>query len=319
MNLATGDRELLFIRTFDAPRELVFQAWTDPKHFQHWFGPKGFTLTCHEMDMRPGGICLFTMHAATGETFPNRIRFDEVVKPERLRYQHSASESDPGRFDVDVHFKALSPRKTEMTMRATFATKEACDAVKPYAIDGNRETMDRLAAALPSIETGEPMPGGYRVTREFNAPRDLVWKCYSEAEHLANWWGPAGAGMRVAALDFRPGGVFHYAMKVGADEMFGKFVYREISKPERIVSVTSFSDANQGLQRHPGSKTWPIEMLSVAQFTEKNGKTTLTLDCYPINCGDAERKTFADGFSSMDQGFKGTLDKLAGYVGTLKR
>ena len=93
------------------------------------------------------------------------------------------------------------------------------------------------------------------ITRTFDAPRELVWKSWTEAERLAQWWGPKGCTIRVVKLEMRPGGIFHYAMqfKPGHDT-WGRFVFREIAAPERLVFVNSFSDANGGVTRAPFSQ-----------------------------------------------------------------
>src|SRR5665647_1251665 len=81
------------------------------------------------------------------------------------------------------------------------------------------------------------------LTHVFNAPRELVFKAWTDAEHLKHWWGPAGFKISISKFDIRPGGVFHYCMKSDAgDEMWGKFVYHEIVAPEKLVFVNSFSD-----------------------------------------------------------------------------
>ena len=96
--------------------------------------------------------------------------------------------------------------------------------------------------------------------------------------------------------------------------MWGKFVYREIVVPERIVLVNSFSDEKGGLTRHPFSPTWPLEMLSTTTFTEQAGKTTMTLQWCPLSPTEAERKTFDTSHDGMRQGWTGTLDQLAEYL-----
>jgi uncharacterized protein YndB with AHSA1/START domain len=149
----------------------------------------------------------------------------------------------------------------------------------------------------------------------FDAPRDLVWKAHSELEGLKHWWGPKGFTWVTGTLDFRPGGMFHYGMRSpNGQEMWGRFVYREIVKPERIVSVSSFSDEKGGLTRHFLSPEWPLEMLNTATFTEAEGKTTLTINSVAINATAHERKIFEDGFASMQGGFTGTFDQLAAYL-----
>ncbi len=114
---ASANREIVTTRLFDAPRQLVFEAWTDPKHVAQWWGPRGFTNTIHEMDVRPGGVWRLTMHGPDGVDYPNRIVFTEVVKPERLVYDHGSREGDPGEFHVTVTF-AEESGKTRLTMRA---------------------------------------------------------------------------------------------------------------------------------------------------------------------------------------------------------
>ena len=101
--------------------------------------------------------------------------------------------------------------------------------------------------------------------------------------------------------------------------MWGKFVYREIVKPERIVFVNSFSDELGGTTRHPMSPTWPIEMLSIFTFTENNGKTIFTVRWSPLNPTEAERKTFDEGRASMNQGWSGTMDQLADYLAKVQK
>jgi len=156
------------------------------------------------------------------------------------------------------------------------------------------------------------------LTRTFDAPRDLVWKAWTSAEALAQWWGPKGATIRVIRLDFRPGGTFHYTMSFQpGHEMYGRFVYREIAAPERLVFVNSFSDAAGGITRAPFPQLqgkWPLEVLNVMTLTESGGRTTLTIHGAPINATEEERAIYAGNFPSMRQGFGGTFDQLADYL-----
>jgi uncharacterized protein YndB with AHSA1/START domain len=162
-----------------------------------------------------------------------------------------------------------------------------------------------------NAETGKELV----ITRVLDAPRELVWKAHSEAGRLMQWWGPKGFRMKVARLDFRPGGVFHYGLQTpGGQEMWGRFVYREIVAPERMVFVVSFSDAEGGVTRHPGAANWPLEVLNTLTLAESGGKTTLTLRGGPINATEVERRIFADNFAGMQQGFSGTYDQLAEYL-----
>jgi uncharacterized protein YndB with AHSA1/START domain len=153
------------------------------------------------------------------------------------------------------------------------------------------------------------------ITRVFDAPRELVWQAFTEADRLARWWGPTGFAMLVSRLDLRPGGVFHYSMRSPDGRvMWGRFVYREIAAPERLVFVNSFSDDEGNVIRSPFSPTWPLEVLNTLTLSETGGRTTVTLRGGPINSTEEERETFWNAQDSLRQGFAGTFDQLAAYL-----
>jgi uncharacterized protein YndB with AHSA1/START domain len=159
----------------------------------------------------------------------------------------------------------------------------------------------------------------FAISRTFNAPRERVWAAHASAEALSQWWGPKGCAIRVIKLDFRPGGIFHYAMSFqpGAPEMFGRFIYREVLTPSRLVYVSSFSDAEGGVTRAPFPQLdgkFPLEVLNTMTFTEAGGKTTIDLRGGPINATDDERRMFAGMHDSMRGGFSGTFDQLDQFL-----
>lgn len=153
------------------------------------------------------------------------------------------------------------------------------------------------------------------ITRELKAPRDLVFKAWSEADRLAKWWGPKGFNLEVAKFDFQPEGIFHYSMQAGdGPKMWGKFVYREIAAPEKIVFINSFSDENATITRAPFADTWPEEMMNILTLKEQDGKTLLTLRGAPINATEEETNTYHAHHESMRQGFGGTFEQLEAYL-----
>jgi uncharacterized protein YndB with AHSA1/START domain len=153
------------------------------------------------------------------------------------------------------------------------------------------------------------------ITRTFDAPRALVWKAFTEADRLEQWWGPKGFTMLVHSLDFRPGGVLHYATRSPDGHiMWGRFVYRAIQAPERIVFVSSFADEEGNTVRAPFSATWPLEILNAVTLTESDGKTVVNICGSPINATEEERDTFWSRQESVEQGFAGTFDQLAAYL-----
>jgi uncharacterized protein YndB with AHSA1/START domain len=157
------------------------------------------------------------------------------------------------------------------------------------------------------------------IERVFNAPRALVWKAFTEADHLKHWWGPVGFKLEVLKLDLRNGGVLHYAMRAdNGAEMFGRFDYIEVLAPEKIVFTNSFSDTKGNHTRAPFSNDWPIKVMNTWTFEEKNGRTTLVLRGTPFEANEAEIKRFAEEFPGMNKGFGGTFDQLDAYLSTLR-
>ncbi|MDX5348310.1 MAG: SRPBCC domain-containing protein [Hymenobacteraceae bacterium] len=150
---------------------------------------------------------------------------------------------------------------------------------------------------------------------ELDAPRELVFKAWTEAERLAQWWGPKGFQIGIEKLNVEPGGLFHYSMQLGdTPKVWGRFEFVEVKSPEKLVFINAFSDENAGLTRAPFSETWPMEMLNVLTLTEKNGKTHMTLTGCAHNASDEEVKTYADNIPNMEQGFAGTFEQLETYL-----
>ncbi len=144
------DREIVLCRVFDAPRALVYEAWTSAEHLTAWFCPKGFTKTTHEIDVRVGGRWRFDMFAPDGKLYPNRIVFLEMHAPDRLVFDHGRDQDDdPTRFRVTVTFDEQSNGKTVVTMRQLHPTKEQRDAGVGFgAVEIGYGTIDNLALHL---------------------------------------------------------------------------------------------------------------------------------------------------------------------------
>ena len=152
------------------------------------------------------------------------------------------------------------------------------------------------------------------LTRVMDAPRDLVWRAWSQAEALAQWWGPAGFSTRVEQFNFRPSGVFLYTMQTPGGDCCGKVVYRDIEPPQRLSFILSFSDAQGNIARAPFSETHPLEILSDVTFTEQSGKTLITMRGGPWNATEEERQGYADALKGMQHGTNAMLDNLAVFL-----
>lgn len=289
----SADRELTFTRVFDAPRELVFEAWTNPKHLVHWWGPDGFTTTIQEMDLRPGGTW---RRGPDGRDYRNRLIFLEVSKPFRLVYKHEPEPgSEPVSFQTTVMFDAEGCQ-TRVTLRMQFPTVEEREfVVTNYpAEEGAKQTLGRLAAHLPGMVEKDLV-----LTRMFDAPRELVFRAWTERERLQRWWGPLGFTNPECEIDVRPGGAIHIQM-VGRDgskyPMAGTFL--EIVAPERLVFTSIPLDPN-------GESLF--EVLNVVTFEDVRGKTKLTLRAMVTKTS----ATAPQYLSGMDQGWSESLERLA--------
>jgi uncharacterized protein YndB with AHSA1/START domain len=149
---ATADHEIVITRLISAPRELVFEAFKDRHHISQWWGPNGFTTTTYEMDVRPGGQWLFTMHGPDGTDYENRVRYTEVKPPERLAYDHDGGDGG----DTMHSFKAVvtfvpEAGKTRVTLRLVCASKEQHEFMTKFgAIEGGEQTLSRLESYVAS-------------------------------------------------------------------------------------------------------------------------------------------------------------------------
>lgn len=310
-SMNTTNREIVQTRLLNAPRQLVYEAWTQLEHLTKWWGPNGFTTTTHERKLAIGGTWRFMMHGPDGTDYPNKMVFEEIVPNERLVYTHSADNDEGLSFHVTVTFEDRNG-KTLLTMRHIFSTAEERNMVieKYGAIEGGRQTLTRLEEHLYNMGTNI-----FTIERTFNAPRELVFKAMTEYDRLAKWWGPKGSVMTEATQDLRPGGKLHYKLK-GEDgnELWGLMSYREITSPERLVFIVSFSNEEGNIVHHPMAPTWPLEILNIMTFTEQDGKTILTIAGGPVNATAEEHATYKAGQESLRSGFGGSFDKLDDYL-----
>jgi uncharacterized protein YndB with AHSA1/START domain len=314
-----SDTEIIISRVLHAPRELVWEAWTNPKHVVNWWGPRGFTNTTKRHEFRVGGYWEHTMHGPDGTNYPNKAKFLEIVPLERIVFllgggsDLEADERRGATFRATWTFEPVDGGKTRLTGRMVFPSKEARDrVVRDFgAIEGGKQTLERAAEYVAGLYT-KP----FLISREFAAPRDLVWSAWTERERFMTWFMPKGFKNAYAKMDLRPGGMFHYCLAApDGKELWGRAVYCEIVPPAKLVWINSFSDKDTGITPHPFSKDpWPLQMLTVVTLAEQAGKTTVTITWTPFDATEAERETFEKGRESMKMGWTGTLDNLSGYL-----
>ncbi len=288
---STADREIVIERTYDAPRELVWAAWTDAKHLDRWWGPNGFRNETSEMDFRVGGTWRYLMRGPDGTDWPNWIRYRQIVKHERLEYDHGGGDGET-QFEVVVTFTSVG-QKTRVVMRSLFPSAEVCQMVKTQfgAVEGGHQTLARLSGLLPHLADGS-LEGTMVLSRVFDAPAKLAFQAWSTPEGLKRWWGPKDWTLSLCEIDFRVGGAYRMTMRSpdGIEAPFhGK--YLEIVPNQKIVFDAQIA---------PGAGN---NVLTTVTFVEENGQTLLT-----VKQTVPELKEAAKG---MREGWNMSLVKLA--------
>jgi uncharacterized protein YndB with AHSA1/START domain len=154
------------------------------------------------------------------------------------------------------------------------------------------------------------------ISRVFDAPRERVWAAWTEVERLKQWFSPKGFTVLTAKMDFRVGGTYHSGLRMpDGKEMWGKWTFREIKAPERLVWINAFSDKDGGLGVHPLNPDWPRQMLTTVSLEAQGAKTQVTIEWIPVEGStEVERKTFDGGRQSMTMGWTGTLEQLTAYL-----
>jgi uncharacterized protein YndB with AHSA1/START domain len=318
------DREIVFTRVFDAPRGLVWKAWTDPARVVKWWGPRGFTNTTENMEVKPGGVGRYVMRGPDGTDYPNRSKYKEVKEPERLVYKHGgAADTEPVNFQTTVTFDEEGAGRTRVTMRAIFPSERAREfVVKTYgAAEGGKQHLARLGEHLASLAgDGGGDEGGeaFLISRVFRAPVEAVYKAWTERDRLAKWFGPRGTAIVKSELDLRTGGVYLYCMR-GTDgkEMWGRWVFLEIATARRLVFTCSFSNEKGDEMRAPWEENWPLRWRSEVMFEPHAGKglgTVVTVRWSTPDAAEVERRAFDAGREGMNRGWGGTFDRLDEYL-----
>jgi uncharacterized protein YndB with AHSA1/START domain len=297
------DREIVISRVFDAPRELIWEAWTDPAQLVRWWGPNGFTMTVESMDVRPGGVWKHVMRGPDGINYPGESVFQKVVRPEVIVFSHNGRrENGPGSTFLSTWtFEFVEAGKTRVTIRMAFGTAEERDrVVREFgAIEGGKQTLGRLAQHLADEQ---PMEREVVLTRAFDAPCELVFRVWTEPAHVARWWGPSGFSNPVCEMDVRPGGAYRIVMRApDGSEYPCQGVYTEVVKPKRLV-FTNNAVGPDG--------TVVLEGLTTVLFDDGGGKTKLTLRTRAKAVVDFARAYL----SGMEAGWTQSLEKLAEEV-----
>jgi len=310
----SAPNEIRIIRTYDAPVQAVWDAWTDPAQVAQWWGPRGFTLTTHSKDLRVGGTWRYTMHGPDGTDFPNKTTYHVVEPLRKLVYDHGASDDTPPLFRVTVLFDEVDG-KTRMDMTMALENAEAAAQTRRFIKHANGDsTWDRLAEYLGKRLADEDK---FVINRSFEAPLEAVFDMWTKPEHLARWLPPTGMEMRFLRADIRTGGESFYCMSNAALTMYGRAQYDEIRRPDLLVYTQQFCDENENISRHPMAPVWPQTMRTTVQFApETPGRTRVTVTWeVEGKATAAELAAFLEHRASMTQGWSGSFDKLDAALG----
>lgn len=320
MNIAgtkAKPNEIRIARIYDAPVKAVWDAWTDTKQVEKWWGPRGFTTTTHSKDLRVGGHWHYTMHGPDGTDYENTTKYLEVVPMQRLVYDHGGHDERKPLFRVTAIFSEVAGKTVlEMTM-ALKTAEEAAETRKFIKKAGGNSTWDRLAEYLEEGKGKET----FFIARTFAVGVEKMFEMWTRPEHMAKWLPPAGFEMGVVSGEIREGGGMFYWMGNSAMKMYGKTEYLKIQPPGkdgvgRVVYRQMFCDEKGNAGRHPGAPGFPSALLADVEMVEEEpGLTRVRVRWEPAGEVTAsEIAEFAKMRGSMTGGWTGSFDKLEELV-----
>lgn len=309
--------ELIITRIFDAPRDLVWKAWTEPERVKKWWGPKNFTAPVSKIDLRVGGKYLSCMRGPDGKDYWSTGVYREIVPMERIVSTDSFAD-EKGTVVPASHYGMTGDWPMELLVTVTF--EEAGGKTKmilrhegiPSGMmrelteTGWSESFDKLAETIVTSDrtriTAERGKQEVIITRTFDAPRNLVFKTYTDRNLIPQWWGPKRFITTIDKMDVRPGGVWRFVQRDAAGGEYAFHgVYHEVLAPERLVATFEF----EGTPGHVSLET--------ATFEEHDGKTRLTGKSVFQSVEDRD-EMLKEG---MEEGVIETMDRFAELLAKL--
>ena len=313
--------DITITRVFDAPRELIWKAWTEPERVRRWWGPKGYTSPSPAMDLRVGGTYLSSMRSPEGKDTWSTGTYQEIVEPERLAMTDSFADEQgkvvpasyyemPGAFPLELQVKVTFEEhqgKTTMTLQHSGIPADLAKDTEA----GWNESFDKLAddihdemfVRMKTLVLVEPGRQAATIIRVQDAPRELVFRAQSDPELFPQFWGPERYTTTVDKMEVRKGGIWRVIQRDDKGEEYGfNGVYHEVKSPERIIDTWEF----EGMPGHV--------LLETITFEEIEGKTKLT------NVSVFQSVEDRDGMyrSGMVEGSEATMDRMAKLLERMK-
>lgn len=297
-------RTLVLTRVFDAPRALVWEAWTNPRHLAQWWGPHEYTAPRAEMDLRPGGALHVDMRAPDGSIQAVTGTVREARAPERLVFTSRLTDEDGGVFVEILNTVSLADRDGRTALRLEARVLQAAPgAAGPLAgmEEGWSQSLDKLASDVATRASVREMV----VTRVLDAPRELVWEAWTDPAHIGGWWGPEGFTTTTTVMDVSPRGRWVHVMH-GPDgtDYPNLTIYHEVVEPERLVYTNSGGEGDGPEATFRATVT----------FDEMGARTRITMRAaFP---SAAVREFVMKRFGAYE-GAHQTLNRLARFLGTV--
>ena len=304
-------KDLVITRIFDAPRGLVWKAWTEPERVKKWWGPKAFTTPVINIDLRVGGKYLSCMRGPDNKDYWSTGVYREIIPLKRLIYTDSFAD-EKGKKVPASHYGMSGDWPSELLVSVTFddiggKTKMTLQHVglpegqmRDLARVGWNESFDKLADSIVPIDRtkilAEPGKPEVIITRAFDTPRRLVFKVYTDPNLIPQWWGPRRFTAAIDKMEMKAGGLWRFVQRSTAGNEYAFHgVIHEITSPERVVSTFEF----EGMPGHVSLETLTLE--------ESGGKTKLTIRIVfqTVEDRDAMIK------SGMEEGVFETMDRFA--------
>ncbi len=299
--IALVKRDLILTRSFNAPRELVFRLWTDPKHLAQWWGPKCFTNPVCDVNAKFGGMLRIVMRGPNGVEHMISGIFQEVEPPERLVFTNNVTDKN-GNILIEglttVTFEEAAGR-TKIKLITSAAGSAATAAAMMKGMDaGWSQSLDKLQEQVTTASVAER---GIMVTRVLDAPRALVFRVWTDPKHVIHWWGPNAFTNTIHEMSVKPGGVWRLTMH-GPDgtDYPNRIVYSEVVKNERLV------------YSH-GDEDDPDQFEVTVTFDEQEEKTRLTMQ---MVCRTAAERDKLIARFHADEGATQMMERLKQYLST---
>jgi uncharacterized protein YndB with AHSA1/START domain len=313
------EEDLTLTRIFDAPREIVWEIWTEPELIRRWWGPEGFSAPVARIDLRVGGKYLYCMRSPDCEDFWSTGVYKEIVPYERIVATDSFAD-EMGNIVPAAHYGTSGVWPKELLVSVTF--EEEPDGKTKFTLvhsgipfgeprdlaeAGWNESFEKFDRVLEETvtRTGKTLiaaiPGKQDalMIRFFDAPRERVFKAMTDPKLIPKWWAPRRFTIEVDKMEARAGGSWRYLNRdAQGNEFWFHGVYHQVS-PGRIAATFEF----EGMPGHVLLGVWTLGEI-------EGGRTKLTSKSVFESVGDR------DGMmeSGMKEGGSESLDRLAELV-----